>query len=193
MAEQTGTAEAQGAEVAPAQGAAAPAQGAATDAQGASGEESAQSVEALTAKIAALEKDNRSYRQREKAWQEQQKAQEQAGQSEAERLSSRVVELERELTDLRAQRQEQSLRLASVASAQKLGYRNPDLAYRLLDLSAVDYADDGTPRNIDKLLTELAKSDPYLLVQTDFGGGQRGSSASPSSSMNTLIRNAAGR
>ena len=188
----TDTSGAQGA-TGQAQGATPPAQGAATGAQGAGSETEAVTVESLTAKLAALEKDNRSYRQREAAREAEAKAKATAEQSESERLSGRIADLERQLTDRTRREQEQSLRLASITSAQRIGYRNPDLAYRLLDPAQVEYAEDGSPRNVETLLSALAKSDPYLLAQTDFGGGPRGSSAAQGNDMNVLIRRAAGR
>jgi hypothetical protein len=190
MTEQTGESPVQGTEDEKAQGAdpVAP-----VDAQGAKPGDEGQSVEALQRKVAELEKDNRSYRQAAKQREAAEKAKSEADMSEAERLAARVADLEHQLT-VRVQReQEQSLRLASITAAQRLGYRNPDLAHRLLDPAAVEFGEDGTPQNIDKMLSALAKSDPYLLVATDFGGGQRGASAAQGTDMNTLIRRAAGR
>jgi predicted RNase H-like nuclease (RuvC/YqgF family) len=190
MAEQTGEVTAQGVEAAQAQGAdpAVPA-----DAQGATPPDEGLSVEALQRKVTELEKDNRSYRQAAKQREAAEKAKTEAEMSESERLASRVEELERQLTDREQRAREQSLRLASMTSAQRLGYRNPDIAYRLLDTSAIEFGEDGTPTNVEQMLTALAKSDPYLLVATDFGGGQRGASAAQGTDMNTLIRRAAGR
>lgn len=194
MPEMTGAAAEQGEATATTQGVTPPAQGAAPqEAQGADGDAGEVSVESLMQKVADLERDNRGYRLREKQRDEAETAKAQAEQSESERLAGRVADLERQLTDRVRREQEQSLRLASITAAQKLGYRNPDIAYRLLDTAAVEYADDGSPRNVERLLEALAKSDPYLLTRTDFGGGVRGDSAAAGPDMNSLIRRAAGR
>lgn len=194
MTEATGAPAAQGAAGTQAQGVTSPAQGAQPQsAQGASGEGGEDAVETLRQKLADLEKDNRAYRQREAQREAAEKEKAQAEQTESERLAERIADLERQLTDRVRREQEQSLRLASITAAQKLGYRNPDLAYRLIDSAAVQYGEDGLPRNVEQMLTALAKSDPYLLTQTDFGGGPRGGSAAQGTDMNALIRKAAGR
>lgn len=189
MADGTDATPAQGADVATPTGSAPPVQGTDADAHGADAGNGEQTVEALSAKIAELERDNQAYRERERARERETRK----ATSETSTLADRIGELERELASERSARQEQSLRLASIASAQRLGFRNPDLAYRLLDLEAVDYGPDGTPRNVEKLLQDVAKSEPYLLVATDFGGGQRGASPAPGADMNAVIRAAAGR
>lgn len=190
MTEQTGEAEVQGTEAEKVQGTP---QEPEAGAQGAAAEDGEETVETLRAKIALLEKDNLSYRERERKREREEAKKVAAESSETERLASRVADLERQLTERVQREQEQSLRLASITSAQKLGYRNPDLAYRLLDTAAVEFGDDGAPVNVDAMLSALAKSDPYLLTHTDFGGGQRGASAAKGQDMNALIRSAAGR
>jgi len=181
----TAQGDAQGATPGQSQGDAPPAQGATPPTQGAGDDSGGATVEALTARISTLERENRTYRQQIRSAREQQDT------GEVERLTGRVADLERELVDQRVQRQEQSLRLAALTEAQRLGFRNPDLAYRLMDHSAVEYAEDGAPRNVGRLLGELAKTDSYLLGTTDFGGGAR--SSAQGADMNALIRRAAGR
>jgi ATPase subunit of ABC transporter with duplicated ATPase domains len=109
-------------------------------------------------------------------------------------LAEQLEAAKQELAQMRAQLQEQSLRQATVSAATKLGYRNPDLAYRLVDAKDVQFDEDGTPTNIEKLLADVAKGDSYLLTATDFGGGTRGSQpGGTGANMNDLIRQAAGR
>ncbi len=115
--------------------------------------------------------------------------------SEAERLQRRVTELEAEREQVLARERGRSIRYAAIDAASKLGFRDPDLAVRLLDPSAVEVKDDGTPKNVEKLLSEVLARSPYLGrtgIAPDFGGGQRGS-APAGSDMNSLIRRAAGR
>lgn len=189
MDAETAAPEAQGAAGAEAQGATDTTK---ADAQGAAPAEPA-TVEILQRKITDLEKDNRSYRQAAKQRDDADKATSLASMDEAERLRAENAELREANAGLVRTSQEQSLRLASAAAAQRLGFRNPDLAHRLIDAAAVEYGEDGAPRNIEPMLVALAKSDPYLLTQTDFGGGQRGVSVAQASDMNALIRKSVGR
>lgn len=187
MAEATGAAEVQGAEAATPTGSEVPVQGTEPESVQGTPEVGLPTVEALQAKIEDLTRDNVAYRERERL--------RQAEAPQVETLTSRIAELESQLSSERQGRQEQSLRLASVTEAQRLGFRNPDLAYRLLDASSVDFGENGSPRNVAKLLQDVAKADPYLLVTTDFGGGTRGESpaSGASSDMNAIIRRASGR
>lgn len=115
--------------------------------------------------------------------------------SEAERLQRRVTELEAEREQVLARERERSIRYAAIEAASKLGFRDPDLAVRLIDPAAVELRDDGTPKNVEKLLSEVLARSPYLGrtgIAPDFGGGQRGATVS-GTDMNSLIRRAAGR
>jgi len=195
MTETTGEAQAQGAEATPAQGATTPAQGAtAAPAQGAAAGQGEMSVEALTAKVAALEKDNRAYRQRETAREAAAKAQATAEMTEVERLTAENNDLRATVQSMTAKSQEQSLRTAAVEAATKLGFKNPDIAFAYLvrNRETVTFDENGQPTNVEKMLRALAESDGYLVVNTDFGGGQRGAPASTGPDMNALIRGAAG-
>jgi hypothetical protein len=115
--------------------------------------------------------------------------------SETERLSRRVTELEAEREQVLAREKERAIRYAALEAASKLGFRDPDLAIRLIDPAAVETKDDGTPKNIERLLADVLTRSPYLGrsgIAPDFGGGQRGASAA-GTDMNSLIRRAAGR
>jgi hypothetical protein len=115
--------------------------------------------------------------------------------SESERLQRRVTELEQERAESAARDRERAIRLAALEAAAKLGFRDPDLAVRLVDPTAVEVSDEGTPRNVERLLTDVLARSPYLArpgAPADFGGGVRGS-APAGTDMNRLIRRAAGR
>jgi len=188
MTSETGDATAQGAATEQAQGATSDDQG---TAQGATqgGEDT---VEALRSRIAALEKDNHSYRE-EKRKREEAEAQKSEGEkSEVEKLTAKLSGLESTLAERERKTQEQSLRLASVTEATRLGFRNPDIAYRLLDQSKVERDKDGEPSNVGALLEAIAKDNDYLISAPDFGGGKRGASAAKGNDMNDIIRRAAG-
>jgi hypothetical protein len=83
---------------------------------------------------------------------------------------------------------------ATVEAATRLGFRSPDVAYRLIDRAEIEFAEDGSPKNIEKLLKAVLEREPYLAKPTgsgDFGGGNRGPTPSGQPDMNTLLRRAA--
>lgn len=115
--------------------------------------------------------------------------------SETERLGRELAELRAERDELVRSERERALRYASLEAATRLGFRDPELAVRLLDRDAVETRDDGTPRNVERLLADVLERAPYLGragTGGDFGGGPRGQ-APAGSDMNSLIRRAAGR
>lgn len=196
MPETTGSEGTQGEQSGQPQGGTTAAQGAGSgNAQGAGSDNAADTPESLKARIAELEKDNRRYRAQAKAREDAEGERTKSEQTEAERLAAKVQDLENKLQTQATKAQEQSLRLATQAAAGRLGFKNPDLAYRLLDTRSLQFGDDGEVPvgQIEAALTALAKSDPYLITASDFGGGPRGSSAAGDGkpSMSDLIRGAA--
>ena len=148
--------------------------------------------------LAAL---NREREQREAAEKREKKlilelkAFQDADKTEAQKATERIAELEREKADLIARSQESTVRMVVLDAAARLGFRSPELAFRALDRSALEFKDDGTPRNVEKLLNELLEREPYLgkpAGAPDFGGGPRGRTPSNTPSMNDLLRAARG-
>jgi hypothetical protein len=118
------------------------------------------------------------------------KATEDAKLPEQERLQRRLADLERQASSHEQERE------AVTRSASKLGYADPVDAFALLDRSALEFADDGTPKNTDRLLADLLRAKPYLAGGTrpmgSFDGGVRGQPAK-GQDMNAVLRAAAGR
>lgn len=96
--------------------------------------------------------------------------------------------LEKRATDAEATAKAYQQRIAGYEvkiTAQKLGIIDPDLALLAIQ-SQLEYEDDGTPKNAEKLLADLAKAKPYLVAanangsQTQAGqpAGQRPTSSS---------------
>lgn len=195
MAEATGGDGAQGAPAPEAQGASdtSPQGGAPQTEQGSSGEQGTASVEALTRKVAELERDNRAYRKREKDREDADRTKAESEMSEVERLRAENERLKSDLSDRDTKDRARSLQVASLAAATRLGFRNPEAATKLLRADDPDIVwKDGEPSNVEALLTEWAKANTYAVASTDFGGGQRGQSAtSGAPNMNDLIRGAA--
>lgn len=194
MPEPTGVATAQGAQPAQPQGGTAPAQGAeAPSGQGPGAAEGGSDVAALNAKIAELERDNRKYRDDMKRRDQEADKASRASLSEAEQTARRLEELERQNAELARSQSESRLRAAVTEAAVKLGFRNPEVAFKLIDREAV-VEQDGAYRNVDRLLRDVLAAEPYLgrSQQPDYGGGSRGGTPQ-GSDMNTIIRRAAGR
>lgn len=82
--------------------------------------------------------------------------------SKEEQLTKRAAQLEAELSLERQDRQDRTNRYEVQIAAGKLGIVDPDAAVKLLDWSALEYAEDGTPKDIDRALKTLLKARPYL-------------------------------
>lgn len=199
MAENTGATEAQAANVTqPQAGTDSPSQadGAQTaQAAGAAAESGTGNSDpaVLARENAELRREQAANRKRLQALEAAQQAAEEASLSELQKAQKRVADLERQAAEFQVREQERTLQLATIEAASRLGFRNPDLAARLLDRSEIEYGEDGQPKNVAKLLKALADSEPYLTktAPADFGGGTRGATPSGQPSMNDLIRAAA--
>jgi len=125
-----------------------------------------------------------------------------AGKTPDEQANARIADLEKNLADANAEltrtkdqykqeRVEGQIRVAS----QSLGIVDPEAAFRLLDQSTLEIDDDGKVKNAEKALRDLVKAKPYLLGggRGSADGGAAGSAGSPKTSMNDILRDAAGR
>lgn len=190
-AQAAGTAQPQAGTVSPSQ-----AEGAqSAQAAGATAESGTGDVTRLTSENADLRKENASFRTRLKALEKAEEDRQTASLSDIEKRDRRIAELEREVADHAARSQESTVRMAVLDAAARLGFRSPELAFRALDRSGIEFKDDGTPKNVEKLLRELLEREPYLgkpAGAPDFGGGPRGTTPSGTPDMNTLLRAARG-
>lgn len=115
-------------------------------------------------------------------FQRQNETAEQAAQREAQEKQERLDALERENRDLKV-----GTAVRAAATAAKAF--NPNLVTDMLQ-AKVTLGEDGKPTNLDDLLKDLRKSDPYLFrrqANQDAGEGQ-GEGGSPGQSMNDRIR-----
>jgi cell wall-associated NlpC family hydrolase len=138
----------------------------------------------------------RDAEQRAKAAEEELKKLRDASLSDSERRDKRLAELERAQASFEIERQDWRLRDAVTRTAMRLGYADPTDAVALVDRAAVEFDDAGSPKNVDRLLTDLLKAKPHLAGGTrpfgSFDGGARGQPVT-GKDMNTLLRQAAGR
>lgn len=116
-----------------------------------------------------------------------------ANKSELQKTQESLSTKDEEISSLRNELQSERAQAAVSRVATKMKFVNPGLAYRLVDLKALEY-DDGKPveKSIEDALKPLVESDPYLVSSKprgDGGGGPRGGDAS-GQSMNDRLRNA---
>jgi hypothetical protein len=169
------------------------AQGAATTPPAGNGAASGSSDQGPS--VEQLLRENKQYRDKIKAAEAAEEARKQAALSEEEKVKSRLAALEQQNKDLLEQSRTSALRASVAETATRLGFRNPEVAFRLLDATAIDYKEDGTPRNLERLLKDVLEKDPYLGKPTgapDFGGGQRGKTPAGGTDMNSWLRREAG-
>jgi hypothetical protein len=167
-----------------------------SQADGADNASGTEDVAALRHELEEARQDAARYRKKAGLLESEKKAAEDAKLPEQERLQRRLADLERQASSHEQERRDWQVREAVTRSASKLGYADPVDAFALLDRSALEFADDGTPKNTDRLLADLLRAKPYLAGGTrpmgSFDGGVRGQPAK-GQDMNAVLRAAAGR
>lgn len=136
-----------------------------------------------------LRSEARSLRQRLKD------AEEKANQLESAQLSD-VQKLDREKTALVAERdglQTENRNLRAQIAAAQVGIRAEAVgdAVKLLDWDEIE--DPSNPKQVEKALKELVKEKPYLSGRPEGLDGGAGRKTGETTSMNDVIRQAAGR
>lgn len=115
--------------------------------------------------------------------------------SDTDKLTKRNTELETRTATLEREIQELRVGIAVAKVAQDAGALYPDAVVNLIDLSTLEFEADGKPKNADKIVEALKVKYPAMFGQAGPGSadaGARGSAAGGGSSMNDLIRRAAG-
>lgn len=85
--------------------------------------------------------------------------------TEAEKQAKRLADLEAEQASWQAEKQELMLRSAFYGMAPRLAVADAELAYAALDRSAIEYADDGSPTNLEQVTLSLLDAKPILRGQ----------------------------
>lgn len=102
---------------------------------------------------------------------------EDAEKTELEKAQAEVERVKREAAEKDEALKSERIRNSVILAASSLNIVDPDAAEKLLDKSAITFADDGKPENISELLNELIKSRPWLVKAKD--GGSDGPPPSP--------------
>lgn len=116
--------------------------------------------------------------------------------SEAEKLQKQIADLQSKVSESDAAARARIAKAAVKAAAASHGAHYPGDIPALVDLSKVDFDDDGEPTNADDLVEALTKSRPALFKGSAPGsadGGPRGSASGAKPSMDDVLRSAAGR
>jgi membrane protein involved in colicin uptake len=87
---------------------------------------------------------------------------EDANKTEVEKLREAAATAQTKATQLEAQARESTLKGAVIAEAAKQGFADPMDAYKLLDVTKMELAEDGTVKGLTEALTALAAAKPYL-------------------------------
>jgi hypothetical protein len=132
------------------------------------------SLENALAELSRVRKEAAQSRVRLNEFEEKARKDAEAQMTEAQKEKSRADSLERDLAEKTAAHQQRALMYEVQLHAAKLGIINPAAAIKLLDLSALEYEPDGTPKNAGKLLQDLVKAEPWIA-----GTPASGSAANP--------------
>lgn len=162
------------------------AQGAEGRAQGARSEH--QAPEDLRRLVEERERENARYRERIRALEAAEAERQAASMSEAERAQARTKELEAEVERLRAEHAAQAAQAATARIASRLGYRDPDLVWRLVDLPAAQNGDRLDERALERQLRDLLAERPHLGVPGAGGDVGAGRQRQGAGGMNEFIR-----
>lgn len=100
--------------------------------------------------------------------------------SEVERATAKATETEQKLTAAQTKLRDMAIRVAvaETASAAGVAPENVKAAIRLLDASALEFDDDGEPKNVEAALKALVKEYPMLAPATG-GDGKTATKSTP--------------
>lgn len=101
------------------------------------------------------------YDQLKKAAEELQKIKD-AQKTEQERLQEQLAKTQARLAELEQQATERAIQMAVMQAAQKAGMIRPELAYRLVDLTALTVTEDGTVEGAEEAIEEVLEMMPEL-------------------------------
>ncbi len=118
----------------------------------------------LRSEAQALRKREKDIAAQLKAYQDKEQAERDAQLSELEREKKSRAELQARYEQEVAAMRERLVRYAVESAATKLSIVDPDAAAKLIDWSELEFDEDGTPKNAEKLLTALIKAKPWLVA-----------------------------
>lgn len=85
-----------------------------------------------------------------------------AEKTELQKAQELAAQREKQIEDLLNAQKALSTQNEVTQTAARLGIVDPDAAYKLLDKEAIEYEENGKPKNVETLLQSLLKGKPYL-------------------------------
>jgi len=114
----------------------------------------------------ALKAANRESAQRRKRLEELEKQEaerQEAELSEMEKLQKKLAEQQAEIERVQNEARQVRVKSAVITKASEMNFQDPEDAYRLIDVSAIEVDSNGQPEGVDELLQALAESKPYMI------------------------------
>ncbi len=142
-------------------------------------QKAARSADDYERMLSELRKENASHRTRLKKFEDEERARTEAQLSEQQKLEKRLADLQTQHDQVLRQSQERLVNAEVRLTATQLGIIDPDAAVRLLDWSALEYDEQGNPKNVDVLLKTLLKAKPYLSGGSKQPGASAGGATNP--------------
>lgn len=124
-------------------------------------------VNELLKEIKSLRRENAKWRVQLRGIEEQQQSKAKAEMSELERLQAELRDAQEARTRAEQERLSTVVRIQVVSAAAKAGFADPEDAYRMLDVAALDVDEAGRVDGLDGTLKELLKAKPYLAKQAN--------------------------
>lgn len=131
-------------------------------------------VAGLKNALVAERTGNKEGRKKLQAFEAAEDARKKAAMTELERAKTEAQESSAKLTATQAELNVIKLRTAVEREAVKLGYADPEDAYKLLDTSALVLDDKGVVEGLSEALKNLAKTKPYLLTPQKAAAVEKG-------------------
>lgn len=112
--------------------------------------------------IKDLNRENAGRRKKLEEYEEAERLKVEADKTELQKAQDRAAALEKQIADLTAQGKKDKIRHAVEITAAKLSFSDPEDAYTLADLSAVEIGEDGKVKGVEQALKALLEKKPYL-------------------------------
>lgn len=108
-----------------------------------------------------LRKEHKSLRERLRQYEEAEKKRGEPGE-DTEKLKVQLAEAQAQMAAAEQRIVEVTMRSAVVSKAAQLGFNDPEDAWRLIDLAALEADEEGNVSGIEEQLNKLLKEKPYL-------------------------------
>lgn len=112
--------------------------------------------------IKDLNRENAGRRKKLEEYEEAERLKAEADKTDLQKAQDRAAALEKQIADLTVQGKKDKIRHAVEITAAKLSFTDPEDAYTLADLSAVEIGEDGKVKGVEQALKALLEKKPYL-------------------------------